>query len=97
LQEVIKIALQDIPRLFAEGRAALESRDRESLERSAHTLKGLFRYFAGATAAADAAMRLEDIASRGELNEAPQVLTALEAQIAGLLPALENLRKIPEG
>ena len=97
LQEIIKIALQDIPRLFAEGRAALESRDRESLERSAHTLKGLFRYFAGATAAADAAMRLEDIASRGELNEAPQALTALEAQIAGLLPALENLQKIPEG
>ncbi len=97
LQEVIKIALQDIPRLFAEGRAALESRDHKSLERSAHTLKGLFRYFAGASAAADAAMRLEDIASRGELTEAPQALTALEAQIAGLLPALENLRKIPEG
>jgi two-component system sensor histidine kinase/response regulator len=95
-RQIIDLALQDIPKLLAESRAALNLQNREVLERSAHTLKGLIRYF-GAPAAAEAALRLETMTREGDLAGAPPVLDALEKRIAVLLPALKGLREDSAG
>lgn len=90
--------LKEIALLFTENytewthslRAAVNRGDAEALERSAHELKGAVANF-GASAAFDAALRLERIGRGRNLADALQVLETLELALAALRPELEAL------
>ena len=90
LREITEIFLSEYPTLIDEIRAAVGTSDPAKLEVSAHTLKGSVANF-GAEAATEAARKLEIMARKRQMDEAPTALQALELHFAALLPALEKL------
>ncbi|HYO83210.1 MAG TPA: Hpt domain-containing protein [Bryobacteraceae bacterium] len=92
LREITEIFLSEYPGLLEEIRTAVDTRDTGKLEVSAHTLKGSVSNF-GADAATAAARDLEAMARKGQLDDAPNALNALELHFAALLPALEALTR----
>jgi HPt (histidine-containing phosphotransfer) domain-containing protein len=90
LQEIAAIFLAEYPVLLTEIRDAVRSTDPQRLERAAHTLKGSVSNF-GADSVTRAALSLEQIGRRGEMESAANALLALEAQLQVLDPALNEL------
>lgn len=87
LQELAALFLQECPKMLAECREALRDGDAPRLRRAAHTIKGSAATFV-AGPAAEAAMRLENLAKAGQLDEAPAALAELETQLNRLMPQL---------
>jgi len=90
LKEIAVLFLDSYPEVLQEIRAATEQGDAQSLERSAHGLKGSVANF-GAAAAVDAARLLENMGRTKQLQEATQGLRNLELALAALRPELEAL------
>jgi HPt (histidine-containing phosphotransfer) domain-containing protein len=90
LAEVAGIFLEECQTLLAATQAAVARGDGQALERAAHTLKGSVGHFC-AHAAADAALRLEQIGREGDLTQAAGALAALEEALDRLAPALRKL------
>jgi PAS domain S-box-containing protein len=91
LAELIGIFFDEVPNLMGEIAAAVAARHGERLRASAHTLKGAVLVF-DATAALDAAGRMESVGSAQRWDEAESALAALEAAVADLQLALDKLR-----
>jgi CheY-like chemotaxis protein len=91
LQELIEVFLEENPRMLQEVRDAVGRNDAERLKIAAHTLKGAVGNF-GAEAPVTAAQQLEIMGKTGTLAQAPETLDRLEASLARLVPALEQLR-----
>ena len=90
LQEMAQIYLEECPGQMEAVRAAVAARDAKAVERSAHSLKGSVGNF-GATMAQQAALQLEMLGRRGELDGAESALTDLEFAIRKLNPEMEHL------
>lgn len=90
LREIAALFLAGCPTRMAELRAALARRDRETLERTAHSLKGSMSNFA-ATRAVHAAARLEYLAHAGDLTAATDACAVLEREVACVTDALVAL------
>jgi HPt (histidine-containing phosphotransfer) domain-containing protein len=90
LREIAVLFLSELPTTLEEIRAAIQAGDAESLERSAHGLKGAVANF-GARAAVDAAFRLETIGRSRNLADASAAFVALEETLGKLRPELESL------
>lgn len=90
LKEIAEIFLDEYPAALAEVRRAAESGDAGALERAAHALKGSISNF-GATAAYDAALRLETMGRTGELDSTAEALGVLDAALVRLGPELRRL------
>lgn len=90
LQEMAQLFLEEYPSQLDAVRAAVSARDARALERSAHSLKGSVGNF-GAAAAQEAALRLEMIGRRGELQELEQAFRSLESALTMLQPEMESL------
>lgn len=90
LQEIADLFLEEYPVLIKEIRNAVASRNAESLERSAHSLKGSVANFE-ARAAMEAAFRLESMGRTHNLDQAGQALLDLEAALEALDPALRDV------
>ncbi len=90
LGEIAQLFLDDVDALTAEIRQAVSDADPARIMRSAHRLKGSVATLA-AHAAADAALRLENIGRSGEIAGATAALASLEAEMARLAPALREL------
>ena len=88
--EVLRIFLDDCPRLLDEIDFAIEAGDCEGLQRSAHTIRGASGHFA-ATAVVSAAQRLEAAARSGRLGDARACRTALIAALDDFFRALGDL------
>ena len=71
-------------------RQALDKNDRETLIRTAHTLRGLLGNFA-ARPAQKIAQQLEQAAISDELSTFPELLDRLDAETSLLLPLLEKI------
>jgi two-component system, sensor histidine kinase and response regulator len=80
LAELVNIFLRESPRLMAEVRVCVRNRDAQSLEKSAHTLKGCVGNFAAKTAT-DTALRLEVMGRSGDLTRAEEALSDLETSL----------------
>jgi len=78
LQTLVQAVLDESPKMLDTVRRAVDIGDAPGLCSAAHTLKGSIRYFRVDTAF-DAAFRLERMGRDGHLDEAPQVLSILEA------------------
>jgi CheY-like chemotaxis protein/HPt (histidine-containing phosphotransfer) domain-containing protein len=92
LRELAGLFLAECPRRFAEVCEAVAQSDAGKLRLSAHTLKGTVGNFA-ATAAWEAAQRLEAMGQRGDLTGAAEAVAALDTELARLRPALAALNK----
>ena len=90
LAEIVGVFLEDCPRLVASIREAVARGDARLLERAAHTLKGSVGNF-GVSAAAAAALRLEQMGRQGELAQAGEACAALDREIERLKPILAGL------
>ena len=90
LQEMAQLFLEEYPSQPAAARAAVQARYRNALERRAHSLKGSVGNF-GAAAAQDAALRLELLGRRGDLQEVDQALGCLESALSSLQPEMQSL------
>jgi signal transduction histidine kinase/DNA-binding response OmpR family regulator len=94
LHELIALFLGDCPRMLGDVRTALAEKDPARLQRAAHTLKGAVSNF-GATAAWDAAWRLEELGRNGRCPDAADGFAALEVEMDRLTQALADLAAAP--
>mgnify|MGYP005842891365 FL=1 len=96
LRVVVEAALEEAPRLLNDIAQAVANGDAKALERSAHTLKGDFRYF-GASPVFHRAFRLECMGKEGKLEGADEALADLQPELERALGALsEYLREHPD-
>jgi two-component system sensor histidine kinase/response regulator len=88
--EVVKIFLQEYPKLLHDVHDAAAQRNASLLERAAHALKGSVGDLA-APQAFDAARVLEQMAREGKLEGAGAALESLETALDQLEHELRNL------
>jgi len=89
LDELLNIFHEEYPELMNAIRAAIAGDDAAQLERPAHTLKSLLGSL-GATAAFNAAFKLETMGRGLNLNEAPEALAIMEAEVSRVVSALAS-------
>jgi HPt (histidine-containing phosphotransfer) domain-containing protein len=94
LAEVIDLFLVDGPVLLQAARRALDETNAEELRRAAHTLKSNGATL-GADAFAECCRALEQCAKSGRIDEAPELVVAVEQAFERLRPALASLRPQP--
>jgi PAS domain S-box-containing protein len=87
LRELVEIFLADSPKMIETIRRALAQRDAEAVRRSTHALRGSMSTFS-ARHAAEAAQRLESLASGRDLGGARAAFHELKAQFAKLRRSL---------
>ena len=85
--QLVRLFLEDVPRMSGMIREAVAARDAGKLRTSAHALKGSLAVFT-APAATAAAQRLEEIGRADDMATADTALAELTAEIDRLLPAL---------
>jgi HPt (histidine-containing phosphotransfer) domain-containing protein len=83
LREIVLIYVEDSPGMLTTIQRAVEQGDASSLQRAAHSLKGLAATLS-ARDTANAAYRLEQLGASGNLTEAKPALTALEQRLTEL-------------
>ena len=91
LYEMIDLFAVEGPRQLAEIDSAFASGDSRAVMRAAHTLKGSVALFA-ATAATQAAKRIEYLGRDEKLEDYPAAMEDLRRLVAELLHALESLK-----
>ena len=90
LREIVKLFFESSEEIVQSLRTAVTGADADTVNRTAHQLKGALASV-GACAAADAAARLEKLGSGGTLTGAGDVLTSLEGELVRLAPELRSL------
>jgi CheY-like chemotaxis protein len=90
MEELAGLFLDECPQWMAEIHQAVLGRDALGLRKSAHALKGSVANF-GASAATEAAGRLEKAAHDQDWGDVEPAWAALEEAIAALTPALAKL------
>ncbi|HKY81660.1 MAG TPA: Hpt domain-containing protein [Sphingobium sp.] len=88
LIELAGVFIEEGPEMMRQVRAAIDNRDAPELQRSAHSLKGSAHIFA-ASAAADAAFRLEAMGAEGNFKDAADGWAILRFEVDGLLAVLK--------
>jgi CheY-like chemotaxis protein/HPt (histidine-containing phosphotransfer) domain-containing protein len=90
LRRLAEVFRKDCANLTAEIRTALGRREAAGLAGPAHTLKGMVGFF-GATAATQAAFRLETLGKQGQLSGAAETFAQLERDIESIQASLARL------
>jgi PAS domain S-box-containing protein len=90
LRELTALFLAECPQRLAEMRAAIARADAPKLRLAAHTLKGAVGNFA-ASAAWDAAQRLESMGQQAKMEGATEALAALETELERLRTVLADV------
>lgn len=90
LKELAALFLESCPERLPDLRTAVERGDSKALEQVAHALKGAVGNFA-ATAAFEAALRLEEMGRAGDLTGAEAALARMEMEMERLTEALMAL------
>ncbi len=88
--EMIELYLSSSPLLLTEIESAVASRDRDKINRAAHTLKGVLKNMCAATCA-EAALELETIGKSGDLQQAPQSFNTLKNEYQRLQTVLTTV------
>ena len=89
LNEVIEIFTDQTPKQMETLRRALVQGDGESVERTAHSLKGELGYL-GITEVTQKARELEELGRKRNLEKASQVLDSLEPEISAIVGAMRE-------
>jgi two-component system, sensor histidine kinase and response regulator len=88
--DLVRMFLEDSPKVLEEIRDALARRDAVAVSRVAHRLTGELGILA-ARAASEAALRLETAGREADLTAAAEAFAALEGEIERLEPQLAAL------
>ena len=88
--DLVRMFLEDSPKMLEEIRNALARRDAVAVSRVAHRLTGELGILA-ARAASEAAVRLETAGREADLTAAAEAFSALEGEIERLEPQLAAL------
>jgi PAS domain S-box-containing protein len=94
LQELVDLFLKESAQLMSEIRESVINRDPQSLRLAAHRLKGSVGNFS-AKKTYQAALRLEIMADRGDLQHAEDALAELQEAMERLKPALATWGETP--
>ncbi|MDB5390128.1 MAG: signal transduction histidine kinase [Planctomycetaceae bacterium] len=95
LQEVANVFLGDCPLLMQNIQTAITNADSAALAKSAHSLKGSAGYF-GAKATAETAVKLELLGRASKIENASDLYSELEQQVAQLTHELSDfLGRVP--
>jgi two-component system sensor histidine kinase/response regulator len=89
LRDIIKIYLEDSPPIFEKIRRAVMANDSRTLQRAAHTLKGLAVTLSAAEVAATAS-RLEHMGASNALGDAAATVVELESYLNDLEAAAQR-------
>jgi two-component system, sensor histidine kinase and response regulator len=89
LKELIELFLEDVPPQLEVLQEAEEREDAQSVERTAHTLKGSSSNL-GAVRMAAICAELEEIGRSGDLATAPALISGLEAELGRVRAVLER-------
>jgi HPt (histidine-containing phosphotransfer) domain-containing protein len=92
LKEIVDMFVSDYPAMIVSIREALKTRDASTLQRTAHSLKGMLRNFQ-AEAEAQKALNLEEMGRKGEFKNGDQVCDALVGELASLEKTLLDVIK----
>jgi two-component system, sensor histidine kinase and response regulator len=92
LKEVVKIFLEETPKLIARLQQGVQDSTPEIIERAAHSLKGQLGYL-GLEAIAKVARELEEAGRNKQLARASQLLTILIREIAITTSVLSEVAK----
>jgi CheY-like chemotaxis protein len=92
LGELIALFQADAPKMLDAVSQAITAKDAPALQVAAHKLKGSVANFSS-RGAFEAALRMEDMARRRELETAPAAAAALEKEIGRLRRALKDLER----
>ncbi|MFO0807998.1 MAG: response regulator [Gemmataceae bacterium] len=90
IQQLCKLFLAECPRHLIRLEEAVANGDAVALRTAAHTLKGAVGNFS-ATPALTAVRALETIATQGQLTDAREALSKVEAELDRLKPMLRSL------
>ena len=90
LRDIAKLFLEEYPVALDNLRRGIACEDAQTVERTAHGLKGSAVNF-GAQAVVDAALHLENLGRARKTGEFARALPALEEALAGLKTDLESL------
>jgi signal transduction histidine kinase/DNA-binding response OmpR family regulator len=90
VDQLAKVFLEDSPRRLARMKAALDSGDRTGVREAAHTLKGSAGSLCGRRAA-DAALRMEQLADSEDLAGMREAYSSLARHVEDLQRALTQL------
>jgi two-component system, sensor histidine kinase and response regulator len=94
--ELAGFFVEDAPVLLEEIRAGLRQHDAKTVERAAHSLKGLVANF-DSQAAVASAYAIENLAHQGRLADVPAEMEGLQREIGRLCDALEPYRAKARG
>ena len=89
-KELAEMFLEDSPKLIADIRAAVTSRDGRALKQAAHTLKGSVGVFRD-QAAFDAVFRMEQIGKGAEWDHFYEAWTVMDGEMIRLTAVLKQL------
>jgi two-component system, sensor histidine kinase and response regulator len=92
LTEIIQIYLEDSPAMLQAIHDAVTQADARSLQRAAHSLKGLSATLS-AQPVATAAYRLEQMGATGNLSEAAAAVAQIEERVEELNAAVREFLK----
>jgi HPt (histidine-containing phosphotransfer) domain-containing protein len=90
LRELVELFLDDAPQVLARIHRAIDEKETEALQAAAHTLKGAISNFA-ASAATEAAARLQRTGENDNLGGARDACAVLEEELEQLKAALSAL------
>jgi HPt (histidine-containing phosphotransfer) domain-containing protein len=90
LQELIQIFMEELPLHLAKLNKAIETEDMETLERTAHSLKGELSCL-GLTDAAQKARDLERMGRERTLQPVAELLCAFETEMTAVTSAMRDM------
>jgi len=90
IQECFAEFLIDYPSLIAEVKTAVKNKDYETIDASAHKLKGTLRYLAAEKAAA-AAQKLETAGRQQDLEAMDETMASLESACQEVIIYIDEL------
>ena len=90
MREIIGIFLEEYPSLLEGIHDAVRKQDGRALECFAHNLKGSVSNF-GAPLATQAALELEQMGRKGDIQRAPAAAALLERELSSVRSALQSL------
>jgi PAS domain S-box-containing protein len=90
LEELIGVFRHDSSALLKEMADALNQKDSPTLHRTAHTLKGMINFF-GASAAAQLALKLEELGKGADFTGSQETFSALRGEIESLQAELDSI------
>jgi two-component system sensor histidine kinase/response regulator len=92
LEELVRLFIETSPASMQEMRRALNAKDTKQLDRLAHTIKGSSASL-GANRVSQAALVLEMRARSGAIENAGELIDALQKELDRVLPELESLTR----